>query len=216
METHGDCHTSSFSAPVLTRSSVNIKKDSTMLSFKQAVQLDQEKAPGSTFEQRLVPFLPHDVQAQVAGPSDAHDRIIQVIQSGLVDRPHEQLVVCLQDLKDVMDRNNELVLNVQDLALKISELTLKNNELTSSSMESTALVIKKQEAFNVKQDEMTQLQIQALDQLALLQNRVQALMTQTYELHEYPIPRLFVVLPQDTSSWNPVDIVSNKFRLYFL
>ncbi|KAI8350969.1 hypothetical protein B0O80DRAFT_119567 [Mortierella sp. GBAus27b] len=223
METHGDCHTSSSSVPGLTSSSVNIKKDSTMLLFKQAVQLDQEKAPGSTFEQRLVPFLPHDVQAQVTGSSDAHDRIIQAIQNGLVDRPHEQLVACLQDLKDVMDRNNELVLknnglvlNVQDLVLKINELTLKNNELTSSNMESTALVIKMQEAFKVKQDEMKQLQIQALDQLALLQNRVQALMTQTYELHEYPIPRLFVVLPQDTSSWNPVDIVSNKFRLYFL
>ncbi|KAG0195236.1 hypothetical protein BGX31_006562, partial [Mortierella sp. GBA43] len=146
METHGDCHTSSSSVPGLTSSSVNIKKDSTMLLFKQAVQLDQEKAPGSTFEQRLVPFLPHDVQAQVTGSSDAHDRIIQAIQNGLVDRPHEQLVACLQDLKDVMDRNNELVLknnglvlNVQDLVLKINELTLKNNELTSSNMESTAL-----------------------------------------------------------------------------
>ncbi|KAG0201207.1 hypothetical protein BGX31_003858, partial [Mortierella sp. GBA43] len=147
-----------------------------MLSFEQAVQLDQKHALGSTIEQRLVSFLPHDVQAQVIVSSDTHDRIIQAIQSGLVDRPHEQLVACLQDLKDAMDRNNQLalrnnelalrnnelvlkinglVLNVQDLALKNNELVsnvqglaLKNNELTSSNMESTALVIKMQEAFN--------------------------------------------------------------------
>ncbi|KAI8359012.1 hypothetical protein B0O80DRAFT_443143 [Mortierella sp. GBAus27b] len=73
-----------------------------------------------------------------------------------------------------------------------------------------------QEAFDAKQEEVKQLQIQALSQLALLQNRVSALVTQTYELHEYPIPRLFVVLPQDTSSWDPINLFSNKFRLYFL
>ncbi|KAG9069808.1 hypothetical protein KI688_009133 [Linnemannia hyalina] len=63
---------------------------------------------------------------------------------------------------------------------------------------------------------MKQLQQRALDQLAVLQSRVQAVLTQTYELHEYPIPRLFVVLPQDPSGWDAVNPFSNKFRLYFL
>ncbi|KFH63132.1 hypothetical protein MVEG_11169 [Podila verticillata NRRL 6337] len=63
---------------------------------------------------------------------------------------------------------------------------------------------------------MKQLQQRALDQLAVLQSRVQAVLTQTYELHEYPIPRLFVVLPQDPSGWDTVNPFSNKFRLYFL
>ncbi|KAG0272138.1 hypothetical protein BGZ96_005453, partial [Linnemannia gamsii] len=66
------------------------------------------------------------------------------------------------------------------------------------------------------QKEMKQLQKRALDQLAVLQSRVQAVLTQTYELHEYPIPRLFVVLPQDPSGWDAVNPFSNKFRLYFL
>ncbi|KAI8358968.1 hypothetical protein B0O80DRAFT_259308 [Mortierella sp. GBAus27b] len=131
---------------------------------------------------------------------------------------------------EMASRNNELAVNNNELAVNNNQLACKNNEmasstnemalkiteLTSSNMESTAMVIKLQEQFNVKQDEMKQLQIQALNQHALLQNRVQALMNQTYELHEYPIPRLFVVLPQDTSSWGPMDFVSNKFRLYFL
>jgi len=77
-------------------------------------------------------------------------------------------------------------------------------------------VVKLQEAFDAKQDEMKNLQIQALDRLALLQNNVKSLLTQTYELHEYPIPRLFIVLPQDRSSWDPLDLFSHKFRLYFL
>ncbi|KAF9933676.1 hypothetical protein BGZ67_004171 [Mortierella alpina] len=65
-------------------------------------------------------------------------------------------------------------------------------------------------------EEIRQLQIQALGQLAVLQDRIKAVLTQTYELHEYPIPRLFVVLPQDLSKWRAMDPFSNMFRLYFL
>ncbi|KAF9990533.1 hypothetical protein BGZ75_001406 [Mortierella antarctica] len=73
----------------------------------------------------------------------------------------------------------------------------------------------KQLAFD-HHEEIRQLQIQALGQLAVLQDRIKAVLTQTYELHEYPIPRLFVVLPQDLSKWRTRDPFSNKFRLYFL
>ncbi|KAF9369003.1 hypothetical protein CPC16_004876, partial [Podila verticillata] len=66
------------------------------------------------------------------------------------------------------------------------------------------------------QEEIKQLQIQTFGQLAVLQDRVKAVLTQTYELHEYPISRLFVVLPQDPSRWDTMDPFSNKFRLYFL
>ncbi|KAF9374898.1 hypothetical protein CPC16_001009, partial [Podila verticillata] len=65
-------------------------------------------------------------------------------------------------------------------------------------------------------DEMKEMQQRALDQLSVLQSRVQAVLTQTYELHEYSIPRLFVALPQYPSVWDAVNPFSNKFRLYFL
>ena len=64
--------------------------------------------------------------------------------------------------------------------------------------------------------ETKQLQIQTLGQLSVLQSRVQAVLTQTYELHEYPIPRLFTVLPQNLVGWDAMNPFSNKFRLYFL
>ncbi|KAF9955571.1 hypothetical protein BGZ72_003595, partial [Mortierella alpina] len=61
----------------------------------------------------------------------------------------------------------------------------------------------------VHQEEMKQLQTQALRQLAELQHRVKAVLTQTYELHEYPIPRLFVVLPEDPSKWDAINPFTN-------
>ncbi|KAK3837377.1 MAG: hypothetical protein J3R72DRAFT_476957 [Linnemannia gamsii] len=65
-------------------------------------------------------------------------------------------------------------------------------------------------------EEIKRLQIQALGQLAVLQSRIQAVLTQTYELHEYPIPRLFIILPQFPSGWDIMQPFTDKYRLYFL
>lgn len=67
------------------------------------------------------------------------------------------------------------------------------------------------------QQDMLELQKQFLDRLAVIQSRQQALLTQTYELHEYPIPRLFIVLPKARrlrDNWRKP--FSDQFRLYFL
>ncbi|CAO3568667.1 unnamed protein product [Mortierella alpina] len=77
----------------------------------------------------------------------------------------------------------------------------------------------KQDELNAKQDEASvcieKMREELMGQFAVLQSRIQAVLTQTYELHEYPIPRLFVVLPQDPSRWHIVNPLSKKFRLYF-
>ncbi|KAG0224334.1 hypothetical protein BGX31_008043 [Mortierella sp. GBA43] len=57
---------------------------------------------------------------------------------------------------------------------------------------------------------------QTLDKLDLLQTHLQALLTQTYELHEYPIPRLFIVLPTSAGLDRVSKLFSDQFRLYFL
>ncbi|KAF9348732.1 hypothetical protein BGX26_012875 [Mortierella sp. AD094] len=41
---------------------------------------------------------------------------------------------------------------------------------------------------------------QSIDRLAILQRGVDAVLVQNYELHEYPIPRLFVILPEKIAS----------------
>ncbi|KAF8925724.1 hypothetical protein BGZ58_000525, partial [Dissophora ornata] len=73
-----------------------------------------------------------------------------------------------------------------------------------------------QEEMQATQEKMLTMQQQALDRLAVIQNRVQALVTQTYELHEYPIPRLFVVLPKNPERWDWLNPFTHRFRLYFL
>ncbi|KAI8349846.1 hypothetical protein B0O80DRAFT_531631 [Mortierella sp. GBAus27b] len=65
--------------------------------------------------------------------------------------------------------------------------------------------------------QMLDKQQQTLNHQAVLENRVQALMTQNYELHEYPIPRLFVVLPRWTKRKDKIiHPLSKQFRLHFL
>ena len=66
------------------------------------------------------------------------------------------------------------------------------------------------------QQTVIDMQKQALDRLVAVQGKVQAILIQNYELHEYPILRLFIVLPKDSSRWDPVNLFQNKFRLYFL
>ncbi|KAF9997086.1 hypothetical protein BGZ65_007329, partial [Modicella reniformis] len=63
-----------------------------------------------------------------------------------------------------------------------------------------------------KQDLILQKQQQTLERLAFVQNRVQALLTQTYELHEYPIPRLFIVLPKNPGFLGKLNTTSVPYR----
>jgi len=85
---------------------------------------------------------------------------------------------------------------------ELKEQLIKNTELMSHVVE--------------MQEEMKRLQIQAPCHLTLLARRIQVVLTQTYGLPEYPIPRMFVVLPKDSSGWDYTNPSANKFRLYFL
>ncbi|KAF9963867.1 hypothetical protein BGZ65_008651 [Modicella reniformis] len=67
-----------------------------------------------------------------------------------------------------------------------------------------------------KQEEVLQSQTNAISWLAVLQQGLQALLTQTYELHEYPIPRLFIVLPKVARRRDRLNLLSESYRLYFL
>jgi hypothetical protein len=66
------------------------------------------------------------------------------------------------------------------------------------------------------QDELKRLQPNSSSYSAQLKKQVQAMMNQTYEQHEDPIPRLFIVLPKDNSLWNQSKPFDNKFGVYFL
>ncbi|KAG0204571.1 hypothetical protein BGX28_003542 [Mortierella sp. GBA30] len=69
---------------------------------------------------------------------------------------------------------------------------------------------------NKKEQQNLLMQQHAIDRLTVVQGRVQAILTKPYGLHECPIPRLFIVLPKETSNWDPTNIFNNQFRLHFL
>ena len=188
----------------------------TSLSFKQIMKLAQKGSIESSLEEQVVSSLPPDIQVRVRGSTNRRESLIQAIKNGQVDRLSEQLVVCLEELDNKMMDINELASRIMDLVFKNNEQSFEIMDLVSKNSELLIRVNEMHRILDSRQDEMKQLQIQALDQLALLQNNVRALLTQTYEWHEHPIPRLFIVLPADSCSWNPSDFFSNKFRLYFL
>ncbi|KAG0199968.1 hypothetical protein BGX33_011287 [Mortierella sp. NVP41] len=67
-----------------------------------------------------------------------------------------------------------------------------------------------------RDEEMHRKQQQTIDRLIVAQQRIEAVLVQNYELHEYPIPRLFVILPDSYETWDPRGLVMERFRLYFL
>ncbi|KAF9351237.1 hypothetical protein BGX26_010717 [Mortierella sp. AD094] len=67
------------------------------------------------------------------------------------------------------------------------------------------------------QEEMLQMQKKTLDRLAIIQDHVQTLLIQTYELQEYPIPRLFIILPKPAMGRVIFGkLFSDQFQLFFL
>ncbi|KAH7059832.1 hypothetical protein BKA57DRAFT_498847 [Linnemannia elongata] len=64
--------------------------------------------------------------------------------------------------------------------------------------------------------ELHRMQQQTIDRLIVAQQRVDAILVQNFELHEYPIPRLFVILPDTYESWDPHNSLKERFRLFFL
>ncbi|KAG0299948.1 hypothetical protein BGZ98_009625 [Dissophora globulifera] len=69
---------------------------------------------------------------------------------------------------------------------------------------------------NNESDELLRMQKDALDRLAVIHKQGTAISTQTYELHEYSIPRLFIVLPAEPRLRDRLDHSTPKFRLHFL
>ncbi|KAF9097510.1 hypothetical protein BGX23_008588 [Mortierella sp. AD031] len=67
-----------------------------------------------------------------------------------------------------------------------------------------------------REEEMLRVQQETIDQLIVKQQRVDAILDQNHELRKYPIPRLFVILPEPTSQLDTTSLLSKKYRLHFL
>ncbi|KAH7059883.1 hypothetical protein BKA57DRAFT_530420 [Linnemannia elongata] len=94
---------------------------------------------------------------------------------------------------------------------KLIDMVAQQNEMVVKMNE----VLREQEASKEREEQMLKMQQETIDRLIVNQQRVDEFLVQSYELHEYPIPRLFVVLP-DSSGGEPRKFLMEGFRLFFL
>ncbi|KAF9954176.1 hypothetical protein BGZ70_010642, partial [Mortierella alpina] len=64
--------------------------------------------------------------------------------------------------------------------------------------------------------EVLRLHKQMNERLVLIQSKTEAILTQQLEIAEYPIPRLFLVLPEEAVKYDPANWFRTKFRLHFI
>ncbi|KAF9574760.1 hypothetical protein EC968_005546 [Mortierella alpina] len=95
---------------------------------------------------------------------------------------------------------------------KYSELARNQKLMLENDREAKAT----RERLMAMQRSMHEMQEEILTRLAAIHCRVQAVLVQTYELFEYPIPRLFIVLPVEPDLWDKLNPFTHRFRLYFL
>ncbi|KAF9353542.1 hypothetical protein BGX26_008689 [Mortierella sp. AD094] len=76
------------------------------------------------------------------------------------------------------------------------ELLLQMLQLQAESREHDIEMLRLQVEAKERDEQLQRMQQQNNDRLVVLQRSVDAVLVQNYELHEYPIPRLFVILPE--------------------
>ncbi|KAK3819412.1 MAG: hypothetical protein JOS17DRAFT_836606 [Linnemannia elongata] len=86
----------------------------------------------------------------------------------------------------------------------------------AASKEREERMLQEQVESKIREERILKLQQETIDRLIVNQQRVDTLLVQNYELHEYPIPRLFVVLPDSFNDWDPRNFLMERFRLFFL
>lgn len=108
--------------------------------------------------------------------------------------------------------------NLQNEVAKNTTLQNQLKEMMVAEQTMTNRILDLQEAQLDTDKRMLLLQKQALDRLALIHSKATAILTQTYELHEFPIPRLFIILPKEdiTKREKISTLFVQRFRLYFL
>ncbi|KAG0360803.1 hypothetical protein BGX24_005490 [Mortierella sp. AD032] len=83
----------------------------------------------------------------------------------------------------------------------------------AASKEREERMLQEQEESKAREEKMLIIQQETIDRLVVNQQRVDTILVQNYELHEYPIPRLFVILPESYERWDPRSFLTERFRI---
>ncbi|KAF9573178.1 hypothetical protein EC968_008920 [Mortierella alpina] len=154
----------------------------------------------------------------LGSPASTHTNYSPVMSTNalaLAEELSAEQQLSLQSYRDLFDRYFQAMMCGQ----VIQGTDIKN--LMSEHFDNLNVALDENKALQGSilemQQRMHDMQRQTLDRLAAIHSRIQAVFTQTFELHEYPIPRLFIVLPKPKRRRDQIGApFSKQFRLYFL
>ncbi|KAK3820206.1 MAG: hypothetical protein J3Q66DRAFT_368222 [Benniella sp.] len=143
--------------------------------------------------------------------ADAVDKIL-AIQSAVLDKEEQGSLLRLGLPNGTQWETNIYIQNTQ--------ITPVGNCISEQLARMETTGIQEDDLFQMHTlhmlQQMLDKQQQILDRQVILENRMQTLMTQNYELHEYPIPRLFIVLPKPKKRKHRIiHPLAKRYRLYF-
>ncbi|KAF9897195.1 hypothetical protein BX616_006026, partial [Lobosporangium transversale] len=124
----------------------------------------------------------------------------------------EKIAGLLLEAKEKDNKMSDILLQAKEKDDRLIALLLEAKEKDS---EITKLQNMLMPELNTKEEDVNKGH-QAPKSLAILQKHAHTILSQQLELHECPIPRLFILLPVDNTKWDPLNVVRNKFRLHFL
>ncbi|OAQ36808.1 hypothetical protein K457DRAFT_27009 [Linnemannia elongata AG-77] len=107
----------------------------------------------------------------------------------------------------------------QQLLQQLFYMVQQQNEMLreqAASKEREEQMLREQAESKLREEQILARQQETIDRLIVAQQRIEAILVQNYELHEYPIPRLFVILPDSYEKWDPRRFMAERFRLFFL
>ncbi|KAI8596605.1 hypothetical protein EDD21DRAFT_357998 [Dissophora ornata] len=162
---------------------------------------------GATSNSLVTPFAQSysSENASFQSYKDLFTSDFEILKAGQVHQATstQNLQVALDKIKTLQD---QVILMQSQLILMQQQMDAKQDQ-----------VLLMQQQIDAKQNQMLQLQNQAVVILSTIQNKIQSVLTQTFELHEYPIPRLFIVLPKAKQIRDTLGKpFSDEFRLFFL
>ncbi|KAF8923674.1 hypothetical protein BGZ47_004574, partial [Haplosporangium gracile] len=107
----------------------------------------------------------------------------------------------------------------QQLLQQLFHMVQQQDEMLreqAASKEREEQMLREQAESKLREELILAKQQETIDRLIVAQQRLEAILVQNYELHEYPIPRLFVILPDSYEKWDPRTLMAERFRLFFL
>ena len=115
-------------------------------------------------------------------------------------RPMEPLRIEVTSINDIIDCEKD-------------EISKYDNKARDKEQEELLGEVKKLQDRLANMDVMAQ---KILGNTELLIEKANAILRQAFELAEYTVPRLFIILPDNKTAWNPVSWWAHSYRLFFI